>query len=686
MKNTNKFITFVLIFICCCTFSQKQNLDSLWKVYNNDLQADSSRLKAVDALAWFYKANNPDSAILLAESAIKLAQKIDQAKYVGNAYSAIGISYRNKGNYPEALKNYFTALKIREKINDKKGIAASYNNIAIIYENQQNYPEALKNNLAALKIREELHDKSAIAASYNNIGNIYWRQNRFEEALKNYLAVLKIREDMGDKRGISTTFSNIGNVYNSMASFEKNKLQKQKNYNEALQYYISSLKIKEKIKDDKLSFAISYINIGTVYTSLLKSQEAQNYLNKALQLGIESNNKEIMIQSYANLSILDSTVHNYKAAFRHFLLYSNLRDSINNEETKKQTLKAGMQYEFDKKEIAAKAEQDKKDAIVAEEKQRQKIVIVLVSVVLTLVVLFFILLYSRFRVTQKQKQIIEIKEKQTQQQNLIITEQKQLVEEKHKEITDSINYAERIQRSLLASKKTLDENLKDYFILFKPKDVVSGDFYWASKINENSFCLVTADSTGHGVPGAIMSMLNMNSLKEAITKGLNKADDILNYTRTIIINTLANDGSADGGKDGMDCSLLIFNFKELVMDCVAANNPVWIVRQNVKGVELIEVKPQKMPVGKHDKQNIPFIKQTIQLQKGDTIYTLTDGFSDQFGGEKRKKFMTKNLKDFLVANALLPMEKQKKILEDLFEKWIGDLEQIDDVTIVGVRI
>ena len=684
MKNTNKFITFVLIFIGCSAFSQKQNLDSLWKVYNNESHPDSSRIKAVDALAWFYKADNPDSAILLAGNVIKLAQKIDQPKYVGNAYSAIGISYRNKGNYPEALKNYFTALKIREKINDKRGIAASYNNIAIIYENQKNYSEALKNNLAALKIREELNDKSAIAASYNNIGNVYWGQKRFEDALKNYRSVLKIREEQGDKKGISTTFSNIGNVYNSMASLEKNKIQKQKNDNEALQYYFSSLKIKEEIKDDKLSFAINYINIGTVYTSMLEAKEAQTYLGKALQLGIEANNKEIMLQSYANLSILDSTVHDYKAAFRHYLLYTTLRDSINNEETKKQTLKAGMQYEFDKKEIAAKAEQDKKDAIVAEEKQKQKIVIGLVSIVLGLVILF--LLYSRFRVIQKQKQIIELKEKQTQQQNLIITQQKQLVEEKHKEITDSINYAERIQRSLLASKKTLNENLKDYFILFKPKDIVSGDFYWASKINEDKFCLVTADSTGHGVPGAIMSMLNMNSLKEAITKGLNKADDILNYTRTIIINTLANDGSTDGGKDGMDCSLLIFNFKELVMDCVAANNPVWIVRQNVKGFELMEVKPQKMPVGKHDKQNVPFAKHTIQLQKGDTIYTLTDGFSDQFGGEKRKKFMTKNLKEILLANAALPMESQKKILETSFEKWIGDLEQVDDVTIIGIRI
>ena len=259
--------------------------------------------------------------------------------------------------------------------------------------------------------------------------------------------------------------------------------------------------------------------------------------------------------------------------------------------------------------------------------------------------------------------------------------QKHLVEEKHKEITDSINYAERIQRSFLATAEVLDANLNDYFILFKPKDIVSGDFYWASLLDNNHFAFATADSTGHGVPGAIMSLLNITSLEKAIEKYTNPAE-ILNSTRQTIINRLKKDGSAEGGKDGMDCSLIVFDFKNKLLTISAANNPVWIIRNN----ELIEIKPDKMPVGKNDKQNESFTSHTVNLQTGDTIYALTDGFPDQFGGPKGKKFMGKNLKELLLANTHLNLNDQKAILEKTFANWLGDLEQVDDVTIIGIKV
>ena len=329
-------------------------------------------------------------------------------------------------------------------------------------------------------------------------------------------------------------------------------------------------------------------------------------------------------------------------------------------------------------------------------------------------------MFNRFRVTQKQKNIIELKEMETQQQNEIITIQKNLVEEKHKEITDSINYAERIQRSFLATKELLDENLNrgisnaeldstsheflkqvqgdesNYFTLFKPKDVVSGDFYWAGKLSNGNFALAIADSTGHGVPGAIMSLLNVTSLEKAIEHHTNPAD-ILNHTRQTIIERLKKDGSADGGQDGMDCSLLVFDFVSpfedvaAVLHIAAANNPVWVIRSVSSSVvenkyELIEIKPDKMPVGKSERQTESFTLHTIELQKGDTIYTLTDGFPDQFGGPNGKKFMSKKLKELLLANVHLPIAQQKELLETTFKNWVGDLEQVDDVCIIGIRI
>ncbi|MBK6984868.1 MAG: SpoIIE family protein phosphatase [Bacteroidetes bacterium] len=257
-----------------------------------------------------------------------------------------------------------------------------------------------------------------------------------------------------------------------------------------------------------------------------------------------------------------------------------------------------------------------------------------------------------------------------------------MIEEKHKEITDSINYAERIQRSLLATKELLDENLKEYFILFKPKDVVSGDFYRAAKLSNGNFALLTADSTGHGVPGAIMSILNISCLKESVKEGILQPAEILNRTRKLIIDTLALDGSVEGGKDGMDASLTIYDFKNKKLIVSSANNPVWIIRGN----ETIEIKADKMPVGKHDKQDISFTQHEFDLQENDVVYTLTDGFPDQFGGDKGKKFMSKRLREILASMAHLPMYEQKDQLEKLFIDWKGNNEQVDDVCLIGVRV
>lgn len=337
-----------------------------------------------------------------------------------------------------------------------------------------------------------------------------------------------------------------------------------------------------------------------------------------------------------------------------------------------------------------------------------KFLLIGASIVIIYLFLSLIIFFQTKKLEQDNRKLEKIVEERTlevkqqnislESKNLEINSQRQILEEKHKEITDSINYAERIQRALLASKKMLDENLNDYFILFKPKDIVSGDFYWATKMINSSlsshselkgehFVLVTADSTGHGVPGAIMSIVNMASLKEAIVQGIESPDLILNETRRLVIENLKNDGSEEGGKDGMDASLMSIDFKNNKMTCACANNPIWIIRKNEKGVaELIEVKPDRMPIGKHDKDATPFKLHTFNLQKGDAIYALTDGFPDQFGGANGKKFKTKQLQEILVSISQEPMGTQKQKLDSAFDNWKGNLEQVDDVCIVGIRI
>jgi ligand-binding sensor domain-containing protein/serine phosphatase RsbU (regulator of sigma subunit) len=279
---------------------------------------------------------------------------------------------------------------------------------------------------------------------------------------------------------------------------------------------------------------------------------------------------------------------------------------------------------------------------------------------------------------------VEIESQKLKVEEVLVEVEKahEALEETHKEITDSINYAERIQGSFLATKEQLDQHLKDYFVFFRPKDVVSGDFYLAGSLANGDFAVVNADSTGHGVPGAIMSILNINAIEKAVDVGLSNPAEIFNSARTTIIQRLKKDGSEHGGKDGMDASIICFNADKTKMTYTAAQNPIWIIRNG----EVIKIKAEKMPIGKHDKDQIPFVGGEFDLQKGDQVYTLTDGFQDQFGGPKGKKFMITKMREYVLSIAHLPMQEQYEKLDKVFSDWKGDLEQVDDVCVIGVKI
>ena len=487
-------LCFIFLFVCSFAFAQNKKIDSLLILLKTDA-ADTNKIIHLYTLCRQYtNIGEYDKGLVYGKQALALATVISSRveksitnpvykavqQGIAQSYNNIGNIYNNQGNYPAALKNYFASLKIRKEINDRKGIAWSHNNIGLIYYHQGNYPEALKNQFTALKIREEMKDKQGISASYNNIGVIYIGQGNYPEALKNYFAALKISEEMNDKQVIAESYNNIGIIYNNQGNYPealKNHVaslkireeikdkrgiagsynnigivyRNQGNYLEALKNFFASLKIMEEI-NDKMGVASFYGNIGILYTKLNKTSEAKDYLNKALALSQEIGSNDAMKESYADLAVLDSIVGNYKAAFEHHKLYILYRDSLNNEETKKKSLQASMQYEFDKKEIATKAEQDKLDAINAEEKQKQKIVIYAVAGLLVLVGVFAVFMYNRFRITQKQKEVIE-------EQKVLVDKAYESLHEKNKEVMDSIRYAKRIQTALITSEKYINNTL-----------------------------------------------------------------------------------------------------------------------------------------------------------------------------------------------------------------------------------
>ena len=281
-----------------------------------------------------------------------------------------------------------------------------------------------------------------------------------------------------------------------------------------------------------------------------------------------------------------------------------------------------------------------------------------------MVLLFAFFILNRLQVTRRQKKVVE--------------EQKELVEEQKKDITDSIRYAENIQRALLPTIENLKDALPDGFILFQPKDIVSGDFYWMQHHNDKVY-FAACDCTGHGVPGAFMSMIGSSLLDEAVVeKGITQPNEIFFEVRKGFINALKQTGETQ--KDGMDAVLIAWD-KKSNLQVAAAYSPVLIIRKG----EIQELKPDRQPVGFHTGEQKPFTHHEMKLEKGDTVYLFSDGYPDQFGGKKDKKFMMKNFKKLLLSIQDKTMNEQKAILEETLAEWKGDTEQVDDILVMGVR-
>ncbi|MES2761077.1 MAG: tetratricopeptide repeat protein [Bacteroidota bacterium] len=626
---------------------------------------------------------NIEKALKYYELGLKIQEVIKDKRGVAISLNNMAYIYDNLGDVPKALEYMHKALKIQEEINDKNGIAISLINIGNVSKAHGDESKALEYFIRSLKINEELHDNGSIAVALLNIGDIYYTSGDILKGLEYFNKALKLYEDEGDRYGMSYALINLGHIY-----------QKQGDFDRAFNNFNKGLEIQESEKD-KAGIAKTLVNVTKV---LYK----QGKLDKALESGVRGLNlsqelgypEEIKATSEL-LSRIYAKMGSYKNAYEMQVLFKQMTDSIVSETNKKAAIQKGFQYEYDKKaaadSIKVAAERKVFDAKLKQGKTQRTALYLGIAVI----ALFSAFMYNRFRVTKKQKQIIEVQKAEVEQQRqladerrVVAEDQKHIIEEKQKEILDSIHYAKRIQQAMLTSEEYITSNFcenkkdgRDYFIFYQPKDIVSGDFYWALS-HHGKFYIAAADCTGHGVPGAFMSLLNISFLNaNVIESGFKEPAAILNEQRKEIIKAL-NPTGTENSKDGMDCVLCAFDLQENKMQFALANNPLWIIRNG----QLIEIKADKMPVGKYDENINDFTAHSMDLQKGDVIYLLTDGYADQFGGTKGKKFKYRHLKDLLLANVAKPMAEQKEMLSKTINDWKTGVEQVDDILIIGVRV
>jgi len=639
-----------------------------------------------------------EKALSFHQKALKINQELGNIEGEATSFNNLGLIYDLQGNYSESLRNHFQSLKLRKEIGDTKAQSTSYSNISIVYAMQANYSEALKYALIALKLKKTFATPKSMANSYGNLAGIYLALKIYSEAIKNYLEELKIRKDIGDKRGVSRCYGNIGRI-----------LFEQKKYGDAIVKHMEALKIAEEI-DYKEEIVRAYNNLGIIYNEQKKYLEALNYSYKSLKLSEDLGLKSEIVISYLNigdikgkqkrfseaiiaeekalalateigalnemkdahgfLADINAENYDYKKAYFHHVQLKKLNDSIFNIENSKQIGDLKTSFEVEKKEVElkakAEAEKEKLTAIAEKEKKQQQIVIYFVIAILLLVTVASGFLYNRFKITQKQKAIIE--------------DQKQIVVEKNHEITQSIQYALRIQTAILPPISLFKSYLPNSFILYKPKDIVAGDFYWLEVVDD-LVLFAACDCTGHGVPGAMVSVICHNALNRSVREfGLTNPAEILDKTALIVAENFSK--SEERINDGMDISLCVFNPRTKVLNWSGANNPLFLIRKG----ELEEVKANKQPIGASDHIG-SFTNHTFELNTGDYIYIFSDGFADQFGGESGEKKLTKKrFKNLLLEQQTVRISEQEEKLNEFILNYRKKIEQIDDVLVIGVQI
>ncbi len=721
--------------------------DGVWESYNVELKTLCERLKSAedkktkklallglsDALNnegyYFDLGGMNEKALESYNRSLSIRRQLGDSCLVAQSLNNIGASLEENGEIKRAEKLYKTSLALRLTCGDQAAISESYNNLGLIAQKKGDYSEALACLQRSLRMREAIHDKKGICGTLINLGLIYDNMmNDHESAIVQYKKSLGVSREIKDEIIQGIALDNIGVSFKKLAKvklLDKDILMNKLFLDSALFYFRSSLSLRDNLAD-KAGRAFSLNNLGEVNMLQNRLDHAEDYFRESLKIRQELDDKEDIAFSLANLGNLLYIKKDFAGArkladeahelsqkigfpdllmrtslLKHQLYYSDkdysgaldmyktyilMRDSLQNQDNRKELIKKQYQFEYESKLKADRllALEEKKviEARFRQEKAQRLVLYGGISALL----LFAVAMANRFRYIRKQKTIIELKEMETR-------EQKRLVEVQNAEILSSIEYAKRIQGSILPSPSKLFQLLPEHFLTYLPKSIVAGDFYWLGSGHSGStfrdIVFAVCDSTGHGVPGAMVSVVCSKALDKAYHEfKLSDPGALLSKTAEIVVEEFSKNAIEEEEiKDGMDASVLCFRYEkgtdrlsEILW--AGANNSLLIIKQNG---ELKEIKPNKQPIGKSDIIE-SFTTHSISFEKGDMLYLYTDGYADQFGGEKAKKLTKNAFKNLLLETHHLPVYIQKEKLETFFRKYQGGLEQIDDVCLAGIRV
>ncbi len=692
-----------------------QNIDSLrFRIQStSNLQ---EKISLMNDLMLAYQRVSPDSALDIGFRALMLIPQDSLKQQWIRIQTNLGIVYLNRGEYPKADSLFGIALEMAVKIKDLSQIALLYNNLGLSQSSQHKYNEAIDFYLKSAHLSDSLNIMETSVRTLVNIGVIYHYQNNARRALDYHLMAidrinrhnlemgtmysvllrntgafyqllglmdsayhytyksLEISRKNNDKRGLSICYQNLGDF---ICDEEPEKAEI---------LYQKSLALKKELKNFN-GIAHTAASLGDLNKKMGRYHKAEQYFNQAIEYAEMVGDINLLNETHLLLSQVYENQGDIAKSLKHHKLYVENKDTLVKRSNEAKLLELQTQYETSLKEkqiLELKHRQNVNEITI--KNSRRVIVISLVAIVVIIILLF--LVYRAFLSIKRKRDILSEKNAIIEQQYEEITTQRDhladsnlKIQVQHKQIEDSINYASQIQESLLPSDIIMRSALGEYALFYLPKDVVSGDFYWVNQVERFTFVAV-GDCTGHGVPGAFMSVLSISLLNEIVKgKGIINPSGILNELRRLVIASLKQDGNKMGGTDGLELAICRIdkNTKQLVF--AGAQRSLLLLRDG----EIEEFLPNKMPVSAHVAM-LDFTENEIDVRTGDILYLFTDGFQDQFEVQNSHRYGKQRFKELLRSRNNLTLDEQQKALETEFSTWKGVNEQIDDVLVLGFRI